>query len=87
MAGKPDFEALRKERNIKVREELEEVAKKMNIKGVLHHNFDWNACYCACPEGPCEHNWEGWREIENGGERFCTRCKMGAMSHTLRTAE
>jgi len=34
----------------------------------------------------CEHEFAGWREFEdgNGGERFCQKCGLGAMAHTLR---
>lgn len=33
----------------------------------------------------CEHDFQGWREFEDGlgGERVCTKCGMGAMAHTL----
>lgn len=33
----------------------------------------------------CEHDFQGWRELEDGrgGERVCTKCGMGAMAHTL----
>lgn len=38
------------------------------------------------PKAPvCEHDFQGWREFEdgNGGERVCTKCGMGALAHTL----
>jgi hypothetical protein len=47
-----------------------------------------DTCYCACPDGPCQHDWTGgWREFEDGcgGEVTCARCGMGAMGHSLRT--
>jgi hypothetical protein len=33
----------------------------------------------------CEHDFQGWRMFEDdrGGERVCTKCGVGAMSHTL----
>lgn len=35
---------------------------------------------------PCEHDFQGWREFDdgNGGEAVCTKCGLGAMAHTLR---
>jgi hypothetical protein len=35
---------------------------------------------------PCEHDFKGWREFEDGrgGEQVCTKCGMGAMEHSLR---
>lgn len=42
---------------------------------------------CCGPSGPCDHDFRGWRDFEdgNGGERVCAKCGMGAMEHTLRT--
>lgn len=86
---KPDFEALRAQRNTAVKAQLNEMVEKNGWDpSKIHHNFDFNACYCACVSGgPCEHDFQGWREFEGGGEQVCKRCGMGAMSHTLRTAE
>lgn len=35
----------------------------------------------------CAHDFQGWREFEDGrgGERVCTKCGMGAMTYSLRT--
>ena len=34
----------------------------------------------------CEHDFQGWREFDDGrgGEQFCSKCGLGAMSHSLR---
>ena len=88
MGDTPDFEALRKTRNEAVQKMVDEVAVEMGWKpGEVAHNFDLNSCYCDCPNGPCEHNFTGWREFEDGsgGEQVCSRCGTGAMSHSLRT--
>lgn len=53
------------------------------------HVSGGQGCYCACATGgPCEHVWTGWREIDDGhgGEQFCAKCGLGALSHSLRTA-
>jgi len=88
---KPDFEALRAERNSEVSRMLEAVAKRNGWDpSKMQHNFNFDACYCACATGgPCEHDFQGWRAFINGGggETVCKRCGMGAMSHSLRTAE
>ena len=34
----------------------------------------------------CQHEFAGWREFEGGGEKFCQKCGLGAMAHTLRSA-
>lgn len=92
MNDKPDFEALRAERNAGMQRLLEKIIEKHGpVRGNPFPYFDPNSCYCACPDGPCEHNFAGWRVFEDGnggggGETFCQRCGMGALAHTLRTA-
>lgn len=92
--AKPDFEALRAKRNAEIQTVIDAAAAKMGWTGPVHSSFDPNACYCACGSGgPCEHNFQGWRDfIEDdgsvsGGETFCQRCGMGAMSHSLRCCD
>ncbi len=46
-------------------------------------------CYCACPDGPCQHVWDGPEYIENdeGGfmsSRTCSRCGAVAAHHDMR---
>ncbi len=87
--AKPDFEKLRAERNVAVQKTIDDFAKLMHGNpSEVQSSFNPDACYCACPDGPCEHNFGGWRVFEDasGGETVCSRCNMGAMSHTLRTA-
>lgn len=87
---KPDFDALRAERNFEVSRMIEAAAKRFKCDpSEVEHNFDFNACFCNCIHGgPCEHDFQGWRSFINngGGETVCKRCGMGAMSHSLRTA-
>lgn len=42
-------------------------------------------CRCQCPDGPCEHVWDGpGVDFENGGGSVdCSRCGMVAMDHDL----
>lgn len=86
----PDFEALRERRNAAVEKMLSDFCQKHDWGAdKVSSNFDPNACYCDCAKGgPCEHDWQGWREFEDGcgGEQVCSRCGMGAMSHSLRVA-
>lgn len=89
---RPDFEALRAKRNAAAAGMIAAAAIEMGgDPSTATSTFDPNACYCACPSGPCEHDFQGWREFEDGyggggGEAVCTRCGMGAMNHGLRTA-
>lgn len=35
---------------------------------------------------PCEHDFGGWRQFEDGrgGEQFCQKCGYGAMAWSMR---
>lgn len=88
---KPDFEALRAKRNAAAYEMIKEVAVSLGCgSDKVVSTFNPDSCYCNCPEGPCEHNWQGSRPLYNsqgrecGFESFCSRCNMGAMSHDMR---
>lgn len=56
----------------------------------VHASPSRSGCYCACPDGPCQHRWDGpWRDFEcegggGGGEVTCSHCGLGSMSHSLR---
>lgn len=49
-------------------------------------------CKCECPDGPCEHQWDGpWVEFKNdhdseglsGGSSSCSKCGMLSMDHDI----
>ena len=47
-------------------------------------------CKCSCPDGDCDHVWDGPEEIEryeNGNVKSasstCSKCGMSAMSHDV----
>lgn len=89
----PDFERLRAERDAG----LERIARSMWEKlggdpgeaPTFHCREYHSPCYCACPDGPCEHDWDGSRDIAGddgtlaGWETCCTRCGEGAMHHSM----
>lgn len=87
MSGRPDFEALRAKRNAAVAAEMKSIADEYGFDlSQCHTSFNPDSCYCACASGgPCEHDFQGWREFEDGrgGEQVCKRCGCGAMGHTL----
>lgn len=88
MTDKPDFEALRAARNERVMTMVREACADLGWREAATEirGFDPDACYCNCPDGPCEHDFQGWREFEDGrgGEQVCSRCGLGAMSHSMR---
>ena len=85
---RPDFDALRAERN----EKMEAVIAEWRAEGFAMSPCslrDKSACYCACGQGgPCEHDWSGKPfESDYGWSATCSRCGASAISHSLRTAE
>lgn len=46
-------------------------------------------CRCECPDGPCEHQWDGEavdEEFEGGGgcsSATCSKCGMRAIDHDM----
>jgi hypothetical protein len=90
MIGKPDFAALRAKRDASLKAMFDAVCAEQGWDPATtqFHVSGADGCYCACPDGPCEHEFSGWREFEDGlyGEQVCRLCGMGAMAHDLRCA-
>ena len=90
--SRPDFPALRAARDEALRKVAAEMIERLggDPATALVHFSGADGCYCACPDGPCEHEFDGWRDILDdeggvcGGEAVCRLCGMGAMSHSLR---
>lgn len=85
--SEPDFDELRRKRDEAAEKAIAELCAKYgwNPNAVRYH-MSPHDCYCDCPDGPCEHQFSGWREFAHGrgGEQFCTKCGMGAMAHSMR---
>jgi hypothetical protein len=88
MMSKPDFDQLRRERDAAIVPVVNAIAEDLGVPpaDIMVH-MSGRGCYCACPDGPCEHEFKGWVDFEdgNGGERVCERCGLGAMTHSIRT--
>ena len=96
MSITPDFDALKRERAAAIARDMEKIrsfAAEMFgcepgevIPAHVYTPGQTEDCYCGCIDGgPCQHEFAGWREFEDGrgGEQFCQRCGLGAMSHSL----
>lgn len=62
---------------------------------ILFHASHMHGCYCACPDGPCQHLWNGPDRpfgLEEGEDESqalgwsvtCSLCGADAMSHDMR---
>ena len=87
---KPDFEALRAKRDAAWTEMVEKAALEWGTTPDKVQTFGRpHGCYCACPDGPCEHQFAGWSEYETPegglvGTTVCKLCGMDAISHDMR---
>jgi hypothetical protein len=88
-----EFAELARQRDEALAKTLEELRQKYwpNAKTEdlhFHVSPPQNQCYCDCPDGPCQHEFSGWRPFEDGrgGEQFCQRCGLGSMAHDIRFA-
>lgn len=91
-----DFTKLAKERDEMLEKTISAIAKSHGwdrAKTHAHISPGGNShqCYCACPDGPCQHDWSGPGQdiLDDNGqpcgfETTCARCGMGAMSHDVR---
>ena len=92
----PDFDKLRAEREAALEKMVEEIRAEhfpnTPMSEMRVHVSHRGGCYCACPDGPCEHQFAGWREYETPegglvGTTVCKLCGMDAMSYSLRCGE
>ena len=43
-----------------------------------------DTCKCQCPDGPCEHDFQGCQDMGGGCySSVCTKCGMPAVQHSL----
>lgn len=94
MTGVPDFDKLRAERDAGIEQVVRAVGQKLGAdpdEPVTFHSRDYGSpCYCACPDGPCEHAFDGDRSLTDdedricGSEQFCSRCGTGALDHSMK---
>jgi hypothetical protein len=92
-----EFDELKRQRAMHIEKVIRDVHERMGwplteLHAHVNYGGGTDDCYCNCPEGPCQHEWGGWRDITDeegrvcGGEQFCQRCGMGSMAHGMRTA-
>lgn len=84
-----EFEELKRKRDESVREQVATFVAEQgwDPAQTAFHASHMHGCYCACPEGPCQHVWDGPEEEgDNYSSATCSRCGTSAMSHDMRCA-
>jgi len=84
-----EFEELKRKRDSAISKGVAEICEKhgWDQTKVGVHVPGAGDCYCACPDGPCQHLWNGPDYIEEGMVSVtCSRCKTPAIYHDMRCA-
>lgn len=82
-----EFEELKRKRDAAVSADVDRVCAEQgwDRSKVGFHASHAGACYCACPDGPCQHIWDGAdHEEETLISATCSRCGTVAAYHDMR---
>ena len=85
-----EFDELKRRRDEAVEKMVEEVCQEKGWPRAevhVHASHAGDECYCACPDGPCQHTWDGPNyESEDGCMMSvtCSRCSAVAAYHDMR---
>lgn len=82
-----EFAELARKRHEAVNESIARICKEQgwDLANTHVHCSHSSICYCDCPDGPCQHVWNGPEEVgDNYSSVTCSRCGMSAISHDMR---
>lgn len=82
-----EFDELKRVRDDAIRTLVHEVCEQegWDPTRASFHSSDMSGCYCACPDGPCQHKWDGPdREEYCMVSKTCSRCGTVAAYHDMR---
>lgn len=87
-----EFEQLKRHRDEDIRATVKAICEKhgWDPNEVSVHSPDMGGCYCGCPDGPCQHIWDGPQYDSEDGLMFsatCSRCGAVAAYHDMRCAQ
>ena len=84
-----EFEELKRKRDEAVRASVKRICEEngWDPNKTAFHASHADGCYCACPDGPCQHVWDGpeWGDEDGSCQSVtCSRCGTVAMFHDMR---
>ena len=84
-----EFERLKAERDAAMASVVETICAEQgwNPKEIKVHARGSHGCYCACPEGPCQHLWNGPEYVSDDGcmsSITCSLCGLPVIYHDMR---
>ena len=85
-----EFDELKRRRDEAIEKIVDETcAEKGWPRSEVHvHASNTDGCYCDCPDGPCQHTWDGPEYVAEDGcmsSVTCSRCGTVAAYHDMRT--
>lgn len=92
MKGRPteaEFDELKRNRDEHLAAIVRAAAEKMGADPtkITYHVSNAGPCYCGCPDGPCQHIWDGPEYREDCMSSVtCSRCGAPAIYHDMRCA-
>ena len=82
-----EFEELKRKRDEAIAAAVDALCEKQGwdrSKAQVHVSHAGD-CYCACPDGPCQHIWDGPEFQDEGlSSGTCSRCGAVAAFHDMR---
>lgn len=87
-----EFDELKRKRDASLNASIDRICAEhgWDRNAVQTHVSHSGPCYCACPDGPCQHVWDGpeYTEEPDGGGFMssvtCSRCGTPAIYHDMR---
>lgn len=87
-----EFDELKRKRDEAINAMIDNICAEhgWDRSKVSFHASHAGECYCACPEGPCQHVWDGpeWTDDDGSGASCssvtCSRCGTPAIFHDMR---
>lgn len=84
-----EFDELKRKRDEAIHKVYLEVCKEYGWDPATTqmHVSHSDSCYCACPDGPCQHLWNGAEYTSDDGctvSITCSRCGLPAIDHDMR---
>ena len=82
-----EFDELKRKRDESVRQTIISICERQGLDAemTVFHASHMYGCYCACPDGPCQHIWDGPEYAEECmSSATCSLCGAVAMNHDMR---
>jgi len=86
-----EFEELKRKRDASIAASIAKICAEQgwDPAATRVHASHSGECFCACPDGPCQHIWDGPAHVSDDEclhSTTCSRCGAVAAYHDMRCA-